>query len=154
MRRFFVNLSTISAVLIILAANCTPEACFEETNSYVKASMYDNVTKVLKAADSITIYGLERDTARIYDKEKGIQPVLFPLNASTVSCSFVVRINGISDTITFTYTSYPHLISKECGYTFFHNIDTPVYTRNIIDYIYTGLKNVSTENVENIRIFY
>ncbi len=137
-----------------LITSCTPQACFEETNSYVKASLYDNVTKKQKAADSLTVYGLSRDSAKIYDKDRGIQPVLFPLDSSTGSCTFIVRINGITDTITFTYNSYPHLISKECGYTFFHNIDTPYYTRHNIKGIYTGSKNITTENVENLRIFY
>jgi hypothetical protein len=138
----------------VLITSCTPLACFEETNSFVKASLYDNVTKKQKAADSLTVYGLSRDSVKIYDRAKGIQPVLFPLDSSTGSCTFIVSINGITDTITFTYNSYPHLISKECGYTFFHNIDTPYYTRHNIKGIYTGSKNITTENVENLRIFY
>ncbi len=121
-------LSLIITGAPVLIFSCTPQACFEETNSYVKASLYDDVTKKQKAADSLTVYGLGRDTAKIHDKARGIQPVLFPLDSSTGSCTFIVRINGINDTITFTYSSYPHFISKECGYTFFHNIDTPVYT--------------------------
>lgn len=144
----------LTAGYFLLALSCTPQACFEETNSYVKASLYDNVTKKLKAPDSITVYGLNRDTSIIYNKEKGVQPALFPLNNSSDTCTFVVRINGVNDTITFSYSSYPHLISRECGYTFYHNIDTPVYTKHTIDYIFTGLKNITTENVENLRIFY
>lgn len=151
---FCAVLSVIITGYIILTLSCTPEACFEETNSFLKASLYDNVTKKLKSPDSLTVYGLNRDTAKIYDQEKGVQPALFPLDSSTGTCTFIVRINGVNDTITFNYSSYPHLISKECGYTFFHNIDTPVYTKNKIEYIFTGLKNVTTENVENIRIFF
>ncbi len=147
-------LSLIITGASVLIFSCTPQACFEETNSFVKASLYDNTTKKQKAADSLTVYGLNRDSVKIYNKARGIQPVLFPLDISTGSCTFIVRINGIDDTITFTYSSYPHFISKECGYTFFHNIDTPVYTTNNIDYIYVGLKNITTDNVENLRIFY
>lgn len=148
------SLILLAAGCFILGLSCTPEACFEETNSFVKASLYDNVTKKLKSPDSLTVYGLNRDSSRIYSKEKGVQPALFPLDGSSTNCTFVVRINGVNDTITFSYTSYPHLISRECGYTLFHNIDTPFYTKHSIDYIFTGLKNITTENVENIRIFY
>lgn len=149
---------TLSAVLCLAIAgslaisiSCTPQACFEETNSFVKATLYDSTKK---APDSLTIYGLNRDSAKIYNKAAKVQPALFPLDASTGSCTFIVKINGITDTITFNYTSYPHLISKECGYTFFFNIDTPVYSKNNIDFIYTVQKNITTANVENLRIFY
>jgi len=150
-----------SAVVCIITAgfsagifSCTPQACFEETTSYVKATLYDDATSRPKAADSLTVFGISRDTSLIYDKARNVQPALLPLDASTNSCTFVVRINGINDTVTFNYSSYPHLVSKECGYTFYFNIDTPVYTTNNISYIYTGRKNVTTENVENLRIFY
>lgn len=149
------SLTTIGCMSLMLS--CTPQACFEETNAFVKASLYDNLTKKPKAPDSLTVSGLGKDTIKIYDKERGIQPALFPLNDSKGSCTFLVRINGINDTITFRYSSYPHLISKECGYTFFHNIeniDSADYTKNAIDYIYTGSRNITTANEENIRIFY
>jgi hypothetical protein len=141
----------VSAFII---GSCAPEACFEETNAFVKATMLDNETKANKSPDSLTVYGIGLDSVNIYNKARKIQPVMFPLNASSSTCTFVVSINGVADTITFTYNSYPHLISKECGYTFFHDIDTPVYTTHIIDYIFTANKKITTENVENLRIFY
>ena len=50
-------------------------------------------------------------------------------------CKFVIRINGINDTIEFIYSSYTHLLSKECGYTFSYNLDTAIHSINIIDSI-------------------
>ncbi len=147
-----VYLVLIGSVLITLS--CAPEACYEETNAFVKAFMRDNDTGELKAPDSLTVYGLDRDSVKVYSKAGNIQPALLPLNASASSCTFIVMINGTSDTVTFNYTSYIHLISRECGYTFFHNIDTVFYTKNIIDYIFTADKKITTENVENLRIFY
>jgi hypothetical protein len=155
MRKYILVLfSLLLALLAIIISKCTPEACFEETNAFLKASLYDNETKMLKSPDSLTVYGISIDSVKIYDKAKRVQPALLPLDASTSACTFIVIINGIADTVTFSYDSYPHLISRECGYSFFHNIDTPVYTTHIIDYIFTGQKNITTENVENIRIFY
>lgn len=134
--------------------SCTPEACFEETNVFVKASFYDYATKNISAPDSITLFGLGRETEKIYDCARGVKPALFPLDASTDNCKFIIRINGSADTLEFRYYSYPHLISVECGYTFYHNLDTILHTTNNIDYIFIGKRNISTVNEENIRIFY
>lgn len=144
----------IVPVIMLLLISCTPGSCFEETESYVKASFYDNVSKTLHAPDSLTLYGLNNDSM-IYNKTTSVQPALIPLNSSTESCTFIIKINGVTDTIEFRYSSYPHLISKECGYTFYHHLDTlPIYTKNVIKDIYTGDKTITNLNVENIRIFY
>jgi hypothetical protein len=155
MRKFFPgSLLIILPGVILFMFSCTPGSCFEETESYLKASFYDNVKKTLHAPDSLTLYGLNNDSM-IYNKSAGIQPALIPLNSSTESCIFIIEINGITDTIEFHYSSYPHLISKECGYTFYHQLDTsPKHTNYIIKDIYTGNKTITNLNVENIRIFY
>ena len=56
MRRFLslpVYLFLTASVLII--GSCAPEACFEETNAFVKATMLDNETKANKSPDSLTL---------------------------------------------------------------------------------------------------
>jgi hypothetical protein len=142
------------AVIPLLIVSCSPEACFEETNAYLKASLYLNETKKLKAPDSLTLYGINIPSAKIYDRASKVQPALFPLNPSSGTCSFIIKINGVADTIQFVYSSYPHLISKECGYTFYHDLDTFYYSKNAIDYIYRGNNRITTLNEENLRIFY
>jgi hypothetical protein len=125
--------------LILFFISCTPQSCFEETESYLKASFYDNLTEKLLAPDSVTIYGLNMETNKLYNK----------------ALKYIIKINGIADTIRFRYSSYPHLVSKECGYTFYHRLDTePKYTYNRIKYIFTGNSTITTINEENIRIFY
>jgi hypothetical protein len=151
------KLHSFLAVLLIagiseLMISCAPEACFEETNAYLKASFYSNSTKKQLAPDSLTIFGLGQ-TTKIYNKDEEVQPALLPLNASAGSCSFVVRINNVTDTIEFVYSSYPHLISKECGYSFYHRLDTFLCAQNAF-YIYKNSNNITTANEENIRIFY
>lgn len=141
-------IAVVSAIMI----SCTPEACFEETNAYLKATFYSNTTKEKDAPDSLTLIGLSK-TTKIYDRESGVQPALFPLNASSQSCAFVIKINNVTDTVQFSYSSYPHLISKECGYTFFYRLDTFHCAKNAF-YIYKSSNNITTANEENIRIFY
>jgi hypothetical protein len=139
--------------LAILSGSCAPEACLEETESFLKASLYENSTR--KSPDSLTLYGINHETDKIYNKASGVQPALFPLDKSADNCTFIIRINGTNDTIQFNYTSRLHFISKECGYTVYHNlVDTPYYTKHIIDKIYIAGRNITNVNEENIRIFY
>lgn len=157
-----IKLHSFLAVLLIagisaLIISCAPEACFEETNAYLKASFYSysNSTIKLVAPDSLTLIG-QGQTTKIYDKAGDVQPALLPLNASAVSCTYIIRINGLNDTIQFLYSSFPHLISKECGYTFYHTLDSYpcAYTQNNIDTILIINHAITTANEENIRIFY
>jgi len=155
MKQTFRNIPlALFTFVILLLASCSPEACFEETNAFLKASMYLQVTGKNVAPDSITLYGLTRETDKIYKRSTAVKVAKMPLNASASSCSFVIKINGVYDTITFEYSSYLHLISKECGYTFYHMIDTTLYTRNIIDTVRITSSRVTTLNEENIRIYY
>ena len=153
MRKFIPgSLFIMMPAIILFIGSCTAGSCFEETESYLKATFYVNATPA--APDSLTLYGLNNDSL-IYYKTVNVQPALIPLNASTESSSFIIQVNGISDTIVFQYTSYPHLISKECGYTYYHQLDTlPRFTKHFIKDIYTGNKTITNLNVENIRIFY
>ena len=150
------NLTIILSGLILFLLSCTPESCFEETESFLKATLYLNETGNLRAPDSLTVYGLNMETNKLYNKTKNVQIALLPLNASTANCVYIIRINGITDTLEFRYSSYPHLVSKECGYTFYHNLisDSLTYTTNAIDSIYIRKNTITTFNEENIRIFY
>jgi hypothetical protein len=148
------NLFFIVSGFFLLFYSCTPESCFEQTDAFVKTTFYR--TGKLLAPDSLTIYGLNMQTNKLYDKSKSITTAQLPLDASESHCTFIIKINGITDTLKFVYTSFPHLISKECGYTFYHYLisDSLVYTKHAIDTIYRPNKNISTLNEENIRIFY
>jgi len=148
----FCLFALVTAVFLFVMESCTPEACFEETNAYLKATFYSNSTKEKETPDSITVTGLGRND-RIYDREPRVQPALLPLDSSNDTSVFIVRINGIADTIQFIYSSWPHLVSKECGYTFFHKLDT-FRSSNDIFYIYRSSNNITTANEENIRIFF
>jgi hypothetical protein len=156
MKRFIPQSLLLSLpVILLFIVSCAQGSCFEETESYLKASFYDNETKKPTAPDSVTLYGLNADTTWLYTNTTGVSTALIPLNASSESSVFIIKINGVTDTIEFRYNSYPHLISKECGYTFYHQLDSePRHTFNAIIDIYAGSKTITNENGENIRIFY
>ena len=107
----------------------------------------------MNAPDSLTMYGIGNDSIR-YKKALKVQPALIPLNPSGEECRFVIRINGITDTISFSYSTFVHLISKECGYTYYHNLDSVNSTLNNIDSIFINQRIVTNLNGTNISIYY
>ena len=148
------SLISVLSGLIIILFSCVQGSCFDETESYLKASLYNNSFGKILAPDSITLYGLNRDSI-IYNKVADVTLALIPLNDTAQSSTFVIKINGITDTIEFRYSSYPHLISKECGYTYYHHLDSdPIFTKHIITDILIENSTITNLKIENIQISY
>jgi hypothetical protein len=149
------SLILIISGLFFAMVSCTPLTCFEDTESFVKASFYNYTTKARQAPDSITLYGVGRENLFLYKKAINVQPVLFAFNPWVTKCKYIIKINKITDTITFSYTSNLHLISKECGYTYYYTLtEKPVFTKNTIDSVSVSKGAITTVNEENIRIYY
>jgi hypothetical protein len=150
--------SKITCILLLfilkLITSCTPEPCTGETTSFVNISFYKKENNKLTAPDSITVFGAGRDTAKIYSNATKLTSIMLPLDASAGSCSFILKINGITDSLRFFYTTWPHLISKECGITFFYKLDSLYSGSSAIDTVLIKNKNITTFNEENIRIIY
>jgi hypothetical protein len=144
----------ILLITIKFFASCTPESCLEETTSFVNATFYKSGTNKLTPPDSITVFGIGKDTDRLYSKSLNTTTIRLPLDASSEICGFVMKINNVTDTIKFIYSGYPHLISKECGITFFYSLDTALLGGNAVNTIKIINKNITTFNAENIQIYY
>lgn len=153
-RRAKLSVLFLLALVIRLTLSCTPESCIGETTSFVHVTFYNASTNKLKAPDSITVFGIGRDTARLYSKALNTSSINLPLDASSESCRFIIKINNVTDSVKFIYSSYPHLISKECGITFFYKLDSLRAGGSAIDTILIFNKNITTFNGENIRIIY
>jgi hypothetical protein len=147
-------LQPLLIIILVHLYSCTPGSCLDDTESKVKTTFYSKETLKPLAPDSVTLYGVNMDTLLLYNKYVNLQSAEFPLYAAANECKFVIRINGVNDTIEFTYTSSTHLLSKECGYTFFFDLDTAIHTINIIDSISIVKNPITTFNEENMRIFY
>jgi len=148
------SLIPVLSGLIIILYSCAQASCFDETESYLKASLFNMSFGKIVAPDSLTLYGINRDSI-IYNKVADLTLALIPLNDTAQSSTFVIKINGITDTIEFLYSSYPHLISKECGYTYYHHLDTlPKFTKHIISDISVKSSTITNLKIENIQISY
>jgi hypothetical protein len=144
----------ITAGFSIILNSCSLKSCFDVTESQVNAGFYSKETGKALTPDSLTLYGLNMDTSKIYNKLLQPKSAQFPLYAADTIVKFLIRINGTNDTIEFRYSSYLHLISKECGYTYYYNIDTAFHSFNIIDSLSFSNKTITTLSEENLRIYY
>lgn len=151
----------LQVILLLTAAgsgvcltSCSLKSCFDETESRVKAGFYSKQTGAAHPPDSLTLYGMNLDTNKIYNQKHAPKQAEFPLFAADTSEKFIIMINDTIDTIAFHYRSYIHLISKECGYTYFFDLDTVIHTANIIDSLAVVKNTITTASEENIRIYY
>jgi hypothetical protein len=139
--------------LSIVQVSCTPESCLEETAATVNAVFYRTGTGDAEAPDSVTLYGIGNEQNKIYNATGKLKVARIPLNASENSCSFYIKVNNITDTLFFSYSSYPHLVSKECGFTVYHAVESVSNRAEAIDVLLIN-GSITTSNEENIRIFY
>ncbi|MGQ9619514.1 MAG: DUF6452 family protein [Bacteroidales bacterium] len=142
------------SIFLTILNFCTPQSCQEETETLVGASFYKTGTGKMEAPDTVTIYGIGKESSLLYNNAFKKSVLFLPLDAGNDKCFFIVKINSVTDTLSFIYTTFPHLISKECGYTYFHNITECNCTGNIIDTVIVMNKRITERNEENLRIFY
>jgi hypothetical protein len=153
MKRFNPGVLILIIVITLTVFSCTEGSCFEETESYVKATFYLNETKKAIAPEFVSLNGFGMDSV-LYKNSASLKVALIPLNSSAESSKFIITINNVADTLEFRYSSYPHLISKECGYTYYHKLDTVLHSGLIIKDLTINNPTITNLNVENIRIYY
>ncbi|HVN57306.1 MAG TPA: DUF6452 family protein [Bacteroidales bacterium] len=147
-------ITCLAVASLIILGSCTPQPCYQITNATVKADFFQTGTGKSLIADSVTLFGIGMDTSRIYSQATGLHVINIPLNPSSDSSSFYLKINNITDTVTFYYSSYTHLVSKECGYTYYFILTRPVKHDKVLPDYNTINAVISTVNEENVRIFY
>jgi len=151
MTKIFVSLFLAG---LFLLTSCLDSECVEETKAYMKVAFYSYETKKAVLPESVILHGADNDST-IYDNQKKIKnQALFPLKNSDTETAFIIKINETTDTIRFVHSNFLHLISKECGFSMFHTIDTVYFTINEIDSISLTNKNVTVRKTENVAIFY
>lgn len=139
---------------LLALISCSQDTCLEDTIPLLKATFYQTGSDVIRVADSVTIYGIGKEDKKIYNQAKGVSLIELPLDGSTESCGFVMKINTVTDTVRFSYSNYPHIISRACGIVFFHNLTSYRVSGSKVDTIIFRNSNITTSNEENIRIFY
>jgi len=135
--------------------SCTSDSCFEDTDPLVVVELLSKDTGVAMKCDSIKVYGV-RDTfdTLLVDEEK-VSKISFSLDPLHNEALYYFTINKIVDTVTISYSNYPHMISTACGYTIYSDISgPPITTHHIIDGINVDNKSVTLNGERNLRLFY
>lgn len=114
----------------------------------------DTVSLAL-SLDSITAYGLQNDSI-LYKKVRSKSSITLPLNQFAEKSQFVLKSNGIYDTLTVYYKNKNEYLSLECGAVRVHQIDSVSITKHFFHYTTITNKDVNTtttsSNAENIKI--
>ncbi len=108
--------------------------------------------------DSLTVYGLGNDSL-IYNNRPNVAQIELPLNSQQDSCAFIFILPQAPseflqlDTIWFYYDRKATLISMECGFSTFYELNDISYSKNRIDSISLDNLNVRNTLDEHIKIF-
>jgi len=140
-------------IAVILISACSSEGCYEDTEANLSIHLRETDAETIAEIDSITIFGIGPEDSLLYNNTS-VKSVTLPLYGAEDYTDFVV-INGlISDTIRIWYSSSLTFISKACGYSYLHDIESVEHTKHRIDTVLIINKSVSTEDEENLRTFF
>lgn len=144
------------ACFFILFISCESEDTCEQTViSTLKAGFYsiqDSIPEAI-SVDNFTAYGIGRSDSLIYDGENSVSSFELPLSPSSDTTGFIFTLDTEIDTIIFIYNREFHLLSMECGFTTYFEIDGIEYTLNAIDSVSIIKKTATTGDDENIQIY-
>ncbi len=161
----------ISIIFSGIMLSCSSdEQCRENKDVVMQADFYHVVFNAATQTysinkitiDSITIQGLKRDSITgnevlidsvLYNNSKSLSSINLPLNKFQGESKFLLKINGINDTLVIYHTNQNQYLSLQCGCIKTFNIDTIISTHHFIDSTSIVLHQVNTNNAENIRIF-
>lgn len=110
------------------------------------------------AMDSLTVFGLGNDSI-LYNKTNNVSRIELPLIPGADSCAFVIAhtydsiLPPLADTLWFFYQTKPNLISMDCGFVTFFELEKVTYSRNFIDTLTIEFSSIINNLDEHIKIF-
>lgn len=134
--------------------SCSSGTCFEDTIPGVVTEILSSETKEVFTCDSIKVTGLSVYGDTLITDETSVSVFEFSLDPGNTLSKLVFLLDAVADTVTITYTSYPHYISPGCGYTFFNQITDIEWTDNIIDSLKIDNQSVTLDGQKNLRLYY
>jgi len=145
---------TVLVFLTLLSAACSEQACYDDTDPLVNVILLESGTGAAKKSVSLKITGLGFPSPVDLVTETSVAKFSVPLNPAAETSVMVIVLNGIADTATVSYSNFLHLVSPECGYTFYSVIQNLNTTHNIIDSLIIENKNITVDGERNMRLFY
>jgi hypothetical protein len=158
-RIFLTRVLLLSKLLLVYATftGCQENVvCEDATATRLRINFFrlvDGGPAVAATVDSLTIYSMPRTGEIIYDNRKNVGRVELPLNPGEDGSTFVFEFPGSSDTIHFSYERKLHLISVDCGFTMFYELNHIATTNHTISLHEISTNLVSNALDEHVKIF-
>ncbi len=157
-----------STILLFISVatlfSCTnQEVCEDAASIPVRVGFYESDPEseepLSYAIDSVTVSGINNDSL-IYDNSLNVGRIEMPLDPARDSCGFVIVFPPVEnldlplrDTLWFFYERKPNLISTECGFVNFYEIEEVAYTTHRIDTMEIENTSVTNGLDEHIKAF-
>lgn len=160
--RNFCIIALCTLLLAVVAAACSAVGCTENRNSLPLAGFYSYQTGQAITVDSLAIGGVgaPADSLLLTSSSRGSQ-VYLPFRAADGETTFYIAYEqkalaalGLTDVISFTYTSVPFFASEDCGALYHYRITGVEYTTNLIDSVGVSDSLVTNFEHEIIQIFF
>lgn len=145
---------TVLVLFILLLPACSKQACYDDTDPLVNVILLESGTGAAKKSVSLKITGLGVTPPVELVSATSVANFSVPLNPAAESTVMIILLNGVADTATISYSNFIHLVSPECGYTFYNVIKGLNTTHNIIDSLIIENKNITVDGERNMRLFY
>lgn len=162
-RRAFRVLAVILAAAAVTGlGGCNTSGCTELHSSIPLAAFYRAGSETAISVDSVQIHGVGApgDSVLLAAGTVAAQ-VYLPMRSSqqTTSWCFTYKsrellARGVTDTLTFDYTSEPYLASDECGAMYRYRINGVHYTENVIDSVSVPEPLITNNDAVSVRIFF
>jgi len=151
----------VLTVALLSGGGCSTSGCLENQNSLPLAGFYSSATGSGITVDSLQVGGVGAPHDSLLLASGGASSLYLPFRSTTDATSFYFRYTqkifeeyGITDTITFRYTSMPYFASEECGAMYRYRITEVTTTTNLIDSVGITDSLITNLDIERIKIYF
>jgi hypothetical protein len=144
-------------VIFFFVVACTKPPCEKSGSVQLNANFYRNANNTVKdtLVDSVTlVLGVNLDTVVYEANTTKTQSLSFPLSMNSDTSRVVIVFDQqVSDTLTFVVKRDLTMVSHECGFVYYFNIDEVQTTNNKIKSVWVSKELVEYGTKENIKIY-
>jgi hypothetical protein len=149
----------LSLLLSIVFSSCLPiEGCEDAATNPLRIGFYRTAAATGRstaiAIDSLTVFGVNRPDSLLYNNRKNVRTIEVPLNPASDSTRFVLVFPGnVIDTLLVMHLRQPILISADCGFTMYYDINQVKHSLRFIQSNQIIQPLVKNTLEEHLRIF-
>lgn len=147
------------SILSMALASCSSDGCLENRSSLPLAGFYSSKDEAI-SLDSLEISGIGAlDPEPLISAGERISTVYLPMRSTetTTAWQFAYRykyLDGLCDTISFTYSSDPYFASYDCGVVYKYHIEEMHHTFHLIDSVIITDSLVTNTDIQRIKIYF